>query len=96
MYVCSFNVLIDSEQNRELEWEIAEAIKSSFADKRIELVSMSIEDVNGNNYGRCENCGEWVTDNTKENRISAFSVGAKVDGKWFCDLCLPEDHSNHF
>lgn len=44
------------------------------------------------NCGNCANCGQWVTDCEKPGRISDLCNGARIDGKLYCDECLPRGH----
>ena len=44
------------------------------------------------NCGKCENCGQWVTDMEKPEPVEGLCTGATVDGKLLCDECLPSDH----
>ncbi|MDR3292739.1 MAG: hypothetical protein LBT20_01385 [Clostridiales bacterium] len=54
-----------------------------------------------NKWGSCAACGartsDWREKHTAAWRGEHFlSNGARIDGKWYCDLCLPEEHINHF
>jgi hypothetical protein len=44
------------------------------------------------NLGRCANCGAWTTDSESENNIAEVSIGAKINGILYCDICLPKGH----
>ncbi len=44
------------------------------------------------NCGQCTNCGAWTSDREQANYIRELSIGARVNGKLFCDDCLPSDH----
>lgn len=47
---------------------------------------------NYENCGQCNHCGAWTTDCEKEAPIEELASGATVDGKLYCELCLPKDH----
>ena len=49
-----------------------------------------------NNYGKCCQCGEWVSDHDLTGYIDGCSDGCIIDDKWWCDLCLPNDHPKSF
>lgn len=44
------------------------------------------------NCGKCACCGGWTTDMEKADPVQGLSHGAVVDGKLYCDECLPPDH----
>ena len=100
-YVFSVNLLVEGDvenisiQNIE---DIFEKILASCSLKDdVTILSTQIDDISDNeNYGKCINCGDWASDKRYESNISQMSNGAKVDDQWYCDICLPEDHPNHF
>ena len=44
------------------------------------------------NCGKCHICGAWTSDKEKEGFIPMLNIGTRINGKLFCDLCLPKDH----
>ena len=96
MYVYQMNILVPCEENPQLESKLDEAVASAIEKYNAELISADIEEIVGDNYGKCGKCGAWTSDWTHKDAIKSFSNGAKVDGTWLCDLCLPEYHSNAF
>ncbi len=96
MYIHHINVLIEGSEELSLEDRLSDGIQNLLDGQPAVLVSTTNEELIGDNFGRCVKCGEWVSDCKKDNRIRWFSNGAQLDGNWYCDLCLPEDHSNHF
>ena len=88
MYIYQISILVDVPENLPFEADLEDHIQAYF--------SSTSEEVTGKNYGRCTNCGAWVSDQTKADRILSFSNGARISGKWYCDLCLPPEHPNHF
>lgn len=62
--------------------------------KNIEWVETSSLELTPNemNCGKCSNCETWTTDREKPNPIMELCIGATVDGRLFCDECLPENH----
>jgi len=44
------------------------------------------------NCGKCHTCGTWTSDKKKEGFIPLLTIGTCINGKLYCDLCLPEDH----
>ena len=95
-YLYHLSVLIDGTDDLELENELDEVIQSHLSGKRAELVSSASEPLEGENYGRCASCGAWVSDRSAPDSVRAFSDGAKIAGKWYCDLCLPQGHPKAF
>ncbi|MFT9078468.1 hypothetical protein [Ethanoligenens sp.] len=61
----------------------------------LNLESTGYEELQGN-CGKCTVCGAWATDYGQPGAFSELSNGAVVDGKWYCDVCLPFDHPNKF
>lgn len=98
MYIYSINVVFDhrEEDYNKMESEIERLLEPLLKEHEGEIVSTYSEDVSGDNFGKCQNCGCWTSDKTKDDYIWAFSNGAKIDGKWYCDICLPPDHPNAF
>ena len=102
-YIYKINLLVDGEtedlQKQNMIDEIIDkAIVHLKSNMDISVLSYQLVEVNNQteNHGICLNCGVFTSDHTKPDPILEASNGAKVDGKWFCDLCLPEDHPNHF
>lgn len=96
MYVYQMNILVPCDESPQLESELDEAVTFAIRSYNVELVSTNVEEIVGNNYGKCKKCEEWVSDWAQEDAIKFFSNGAKVNGAWLCDLCLPKSHSNAF
>lgn len=96
MYIYCINIAIEGDENPAFEFELWEHIEKFLDPQKASLVSAMPEELIGDNYGRCVACGGWVSDATKPGKIRAFSNGARVNGDWYCDLCLPEDHPNRF
>ncbi len=97
MYIYKANILVSTEENLPLESEIDEAINNLFKiEKPAELVSANIVDIIGTNFGCCVKCGAWCSDPEDENYVSEFNVGCKINGKWYCDVCLPSEHPFSF
>lgn len=96
MYIHHVSILIEGSEDLSLEQELNDMIQRLLSDRNAALVSTTNEELAGHNYGRCVKCGTWASDLTKENRIRSFSNGVQIEGDWFCDLCLPEDHPNSF
>ena len=44
------------------------------------------------NCGKCACCGAWTTDMERADPVQGISHGAVVEGKLYCDECLPPDH----
>lgn len=95
-YFYHLSVLINGTENLELEHELDEVIRRHLSGKRAQLVSSASEPLEGENFGRCECCGTWVSDRSAPDAVRAFSDGAKIAGKWYCDLCLPQGHPKAF
>lgn len=95
-YFYHLSVLIDGAEDLELEQELDEVIRRHLSGKRAQLVSSASEPLAGENYGQCVSCGAWVSDRSAPDSVRAFSDGAKIAGKWYCDLCLPQGHPKAF
>lgn len=96
MYIYQVSILVDGPENLPFEADLEDHIQAYLDSKNAGIVSSTSKEVTGENYGRCTNCGAWVSDQTKADRILNFSNGARISGKWYCDLCLPPEHPNHF
>lgn len=49
-------------------------------------------DPSAGNCGQCVECGAWVTDCDRPERIAGLTNGARVDGRLLCDEHLPRGH----
>ncbi len=96
MYIYRMNILIEGEENLQLEAELDQALVSIATGGKVELVSATIEDIVGTNYGKCVGCGCWVTDLKKPDPVLCFSPGKEEKTGWMCDLCLPPHHPDAF
>lgn len=47
----------------------------------------------GKLYGKCAKCGQWTSTHDENTRVKSFLYGCRIDGVWFCDLCLPCQYS---
>ncbi len=89
MYIYQINVLIEGDENPALEQQLEAALP-------LEVVSARTIQMTGENFGKCARCEAWVSDFRRKDAVREFSPGAKMDGKWLCDLCLPKDHPSAF
>ena len=96
MYILKLNVLVESSENLDLESEIEMKLEDILVNRQATFVSTHSEELIGANHGKCAECGCWVSDHRKQDFIDVFSNGAKIRNKWYCDICLPEDHPNAF
>lgn len=101
VYIYKVNFLVEDDiENCELQNEIdtlVEYISLQLAAKKVSYVSTQLNDIHENpNFGQCVNCGTWTSDSRENEFVSEFSNGAVIKGNWKCDLCLPEEHENHF
>lgn len=103
-YIFKINLLICEDiENISLQSEIEEEIEKLINKLSVELkcnienVSVELTDLEkNNNYGKCVKCESWTSDYTKNNCVREFSNGAILNNCWYCDLCLPKKHKNHF
>lgn len=95
-YLYHLSVLIDGTENLALEHELDEILQNHLTGRCAELVSSASELLAGENYGQCVSCGAWVSDRSAPDSVRAFSDGAKIEGKWYCNLCLPQGHPKAF
>ncbi|MBS4537061.1 hypothetical protein GOQ27_01220 [Clostridium sp. D2Q-11] len=76
--------------------EISESKKQNFDDIDISLewnsTSSLMLDLSSYNCGKCSFCGQWTTDREKTNAIEGICNGSTIDGRLFCDECLPNNH----
>ena len=100
-YICKINFFVKKDiEDLEVQYEIDRLIKSiapKMLENETEYVStqfLNLEECD--NYGKCCNCGAWASDRRLKNFVKEFSNGAVINDDWYCDLCLPEDHENHF
>ena len=96
MYIYQINILFNHKENTLTEHQLEQIIEEYLKSNDGEIVSSIPKELTGNNYGKCKGCGCWTSDHTQENFISFFSNGAKINGAWFCDICMPIDHPNAF
>ena len=101
-YVFSVNLLVEGDmENTTIQNEIEDIFEKILALSHLKddvtILSTQIDDISDNeNYGKCVKCGVWASDKRYEPNISQMSNGAKVDNQWYCDICLPINHPNHF
>ena len=105
MFIYKINILVnDNEDNAQIQYQIDEFVQKALDDflnevpnNYLQFLSTQIVDLQQtSNLGRCSQCGEWTSDSRYEGYVEEVSNGSRVDGKWFCDICLPESHPNHF
>ncbi len=98
MYIYQLNIALEQEENSNIEALIENAVTDLLKKEQIqgEVVSSMAKEVYTDNIGKCVNCGCWTSDHSKDDASAEVSNGAKVDGEWLCDVCLPKDHPNAF
>ena len=96
MYVLKLNILVPSFEDLDFESEITMKLEQFLTNRKASFISAISEEVIGDNYGQCSQCGCWVSDHSKPDYINSFSNGVFVEKHWLCDLCLPEDHPSAF
>ena len=95
MYILKVNVLL-YEENCTLETNLIDAISNLVDSKNGLVVSINTNDIIGDNFGKCENCGCWVSNYDMDNYVPEFSNGCIINKKWLCDICLPPNHPKAF
>jgi hypothetical protein len=98
-YLYNVSIFIDDDSdNLEYQNVIDDLLDKGIARySKLEYVSARIIELDHcSNSGKCSNCGARVSDHDEENCITEFSDGCIIEGKWYCDLCLPEEHPKHF
>ena len=103
-YILKLNLLIGTSANdlhtqNFVEDTIVDTTKTLSKNCNCEINCVSTEIIEIDDscvFGRCVNCGEWVSDSRLSDCVREFSNGAMINGKWYCDICLPDDHPNHF
>lgn len=96
MYILKLNILVPMSEDLNLESEIAIKLEEILKNSDAVFVSTMSEEVVGENYGKCSECGCWVSNQGELDFINIFSNGIKIDNRWYCDICLPEDHPYAF
>ncbi len=88
----------ESSDNRNIEFEnqLINVIKSFLLDKNAMYISTRYELLNGDNFGKCFECGSWCSNPEEPDYIHGLSIGKIIDGRWLCDICMPEDDPLHF
>lgn len=103
-YILRLNLLVNddidniSTQNK-IENAIANVTEELSNNLKCDIINVSSQytDLAENlNYGKCVKCGTWTSDCRNDNYVVEFSNGAILDDSWYCDICLPKDHPNHF
>ena len=92
-YLYQIYIVADEENERNIDSCIEKAFEN-YAD--IEVVGKKIADLDTGICGKCCKCGAWTSDKDKEEHIEGFSDGIFINGKWFCDLCVPPNHPKAF
>ena len=93
MYIYKVNILLfDSNYNPELENKINDKIDELLIKNSGECVSEEVVDIYETNLGICTECGSWCSNPSEENYINEVSPGCVINGKWYCDICLPSNH----
>lgn len=99
MHIYKINILFESD-GEDLAWQqnAEEALQALLKDRgRAELVSSEVVDLPpAASIGRCATCGAWVSDYAAPFPVRELSSGVKRNGKWLCDLCVPENDPDHF
>lgn len=87
-----------SSDNRNIEFEnqLVSVIKSFLSGKKAKYISTRYELLTGNNYGQCSECGSWCSDPEEPDYIHGLDHGREINGRWLCDICMPEDDPFHF
>ena len=101
MYIYKINLIVEDDiENLETQNKIdglIESIHKGLGEVNATLTSVQINDLSDNkNFGRCSNCGAWCSDFRENDPIRELPNGAALGNMWYCDLCLLEDHENHF
>ena len=97
-FLYSINIIInDDSENLDLQNEIDDIAEKAFSNQsNVEIVSTTITELDNTICSECCKCGVWVSDKETCTSVSQFSDGCIIDGKWYCDLCLPADHPKAF
>ena len=100
MYIVKINIVIEGDgSDLKTQDEIERCFQQSMREitHSPQLVSTEIKELDGNlNYGKCIKCGTWTSDSQRKGYVNEFSDGIQIEGNWFCDLCLPNNHPRHF
>ena len=103
MYIYKLNFLIlEDSENTILENQIEDFVQDALQklnkeqQREVEMISVQMCEISGNNYGICETCKTWVSDFSLKNPILEFSNGTKVGEKWRCDICIGRNNDHSF
>ena len=83
-------------RNIEIEQNLIKEIKDFLSNKKGRYISARCQLISGNNFGQCSECGTWCSNPEEPDYINAVSIGKIIDGRWLCDICMPEDDPLHF
>ena len=100
-YLCNLYIVIDEEMDvtdNRINGFIDQIMDLDLSDNDLStcIVGANICELNKTICGKCCKCGAWVSDQQNVDSIDGFSDGCCIDGKWWCYLCLQENHPKHF
>ncbi len=104
MYIYKLNFLIlNGLENTIIENKIDDFVQDAIDNlnkehqtEEVEIVSVQVCDIAGENYGVCEICQTWVSDFSLKNPIFEFSNGVKIGEGWRCDICIGKNNDHSF
>lgn len=97
-YLYKLYVVVDDDSENLFHQNAVDEVVYKAIEKNtdVHFVGSIVSELNGDICGKCCKCGAWVSDQALDNHIEGFSDGCFIDGKWWCDLCLPQDHLKKF
>lgn len=97
-YIYKPVIIIDGDtQNLYYQNIIEETLEKLLLDNdNVQFLGVTINELNTHNCGKCHSCGIWVSDHEQPKCIEELSDGIFFDEKWWCDLCLPNNHPRKF
>ncbi len=97
-YLYQLYVVVDKPINDlQAEQMVDEMAEQAFSGNSFtEIVGAGISELDPAVCGKCCKCGAWTSDKDNPECVEGFSDGVFLDGKWWCDLCLPPEHPKRF
>ena len=97
-YLYKISIVVDEdEEDIQVQNTINETVQKALMKiPFVEVIGEQIVELDESVCGKCSCCGAWTSDKDLAGSIDDFSDGCLIDGKWYCDICLPRSHPKSF
>ena len=97
-YLYKINIVVDEdEEDIQVQNTIDETVRKALMKMPfVEVIGEQIVELDKSVCGKCSCCGAWTSDKDSTRSIDEFSDGCLIEGKWWCDICLPRSHPKSF